>query len=41
MDSMLGSARRDNAVFRARQAAALAQVPNPTGRCGPRVKLEA
>jgi hypothetical protein len=29
MDSMPDSARRDNAVFRARQSAALAQVPDP------------
>ena len=29
MDSMPESARRDNAVFRARQAAALARVPDP------------
>ena len=29
MDSMPASARRDNAVFRARQSAALAQVPDP------------
>jgi len=29
MDSMPETARRDNAVFRARQAAALAQVPDP------------
>jgi len=29
MDSMPESARRDNAVFRARQSAALAQVPDP------------
>jgi hypothetical protein len=29
MDSMPETARRDNAVFRARQSAALAQVPNP------------
>jgi hypothetical protein len=29
MDSMPASARRDNAVFRARQAAALAVVPDP------------
>jgi transcriptional regulator with XRE-family HTH domain len=29
MDSMPASARRDNAVFRARQAAALARVPDP------------
>jgi hypothetical protein len=34
MDSMPQTARRDNAVFRARQSAALARCPTPIAPCG-------